>query len=583
MPAGRSPARPRRWGLAPDSFVNDRAATHVIWRLGSRVHQVLSTRGAAHTPAWRAAAAAGALTDLLGAWYLSKSEEFHLVPRLVLDAADLALWCLAAGDDPDSTSDAVIPAVALAAEAGARLGFGGLVVPATQAVVAWAVRRARGHDPRVWQLGWQIMGVAGGAGLSVSAFRRREAVRAEHERDLEARVQAAELAGAHQLATWADPVADLLLRARALVDLGGATPRPTGLVGAWKAALADATRARSAFLGDTLATWQVVHNLHPDLRTAVRLELESDAGTVLLSPAQADELRDRLDQQGLHGSVAVALADPVEARRPGGRRDLVVGGALVSIGPAVGERSWIYDAVPTAFVMSTLWLLPPLSQTREGVRLPAVIAPIVGTAAVTAWAVVQAERQGLVPRRPAVVASGLATLAYTVGSSLGARSPHSPDGASRFGWMLALQGYLLVTEHAAPELSGRDRTLARLGAGGLVAIGWTLAPAPRSMRSLLSEVVWPVGIGLWAGSTARSIARDAARTAEQVGRRDAEAVTGALEQGRERVRQYLSAELSSSLVALASRESELDADIREEAARRLAEVGLRLAAEPVLA
>ncbi len=335
-------ARPRRWGLAPDSFVDARAATHLIWHLGSRIHQVLSTRGAARSPAWRAAAVAGAVVDAVGASFLVESDAFHLLPRLAADAADLAVWCMAAGDDPDSTSDAVIPGVALAAEAGARLGFGGLVVPATQAVVAWAVRRARGHDPRVWQLGWQVMGVAGGAGLSVSAFRRREAVRAEHEHDLEARVQAAELAGAHQLATWADPVADLLLRARALVDLGGATPRPTGLVGAWKAALAEATRARSAFLGDTLATWQAVHNLHPDLRTAVRLELEPGAGTVLLSSAQADELRVLLDEAGLHGHRRPS-SWPIEAeaRRPG--RAAGPARPRVAPVPRAGERRTVVD------------------------------------------------------------------------------------------------------------------------------------------------------------------------------------------------------------------------------------------------
>ncbi len=59
-------------------------------------------------------------------------------------------------------------------------------------------------------------------------------------------------------------------------------------------------------------------------------------------------------------------------------------------------------------------------------------------------------------------------------------------------------------------------------------------------------------------------------------------MAGAVEQGRERVRDYLAAELSSSLVALANRESELDADIRVEAARRLAEVGLGSRPSPAM-
>ncbi len=168
-------SRGSRSGLAPDSFVEARVATHLMWRLCSRVHAVVSTRGAAKTPLWRAVALASVGADLVGAGLLRRDKEFHFVPRLAVDAADLAVWCLAAGDDPDTTSDSVIPGVGLAAEAGARLGLRGMIVPVVHASVAAAVRKRRGHDLRLWQLGWQVMGVIGGIGLSVSGARRRTA------------------------------------------------------------------------------------------------------------------------------------------------------------------------------------------------------------------------------------------------------------------------------------------------------------------------------------------------------------------------------------------------------------------------
>jgi hypothetical protein len=566
--AGRS----TRSGLAPDGFVEARVATHLMWRLCSRFHAVVSTRGAAKTPLWRGLAVASVGADLVGARWLRRDREFHLGPRLVVDAADLALWCMAAGDDPDTTSDSVIPGVGLAAEAGARLGLRGLVVPAVSASVMAIVRKRRGHDLRLWQVGWQVMGVIGGIGLSVSAARRRLAVEEEHRRDLEARMQAGQLAGYHALVTAADPVADRLQRATALVDLGGEGQRRTSSVNAWKATLAEVTRERAAFLADVLMLWQSAHNLHPDLQTMVRLAIEPGSGTVLLTLSQADELRRALDTLDLRGTVAVELADPTESRRPDGRRDLIVADQLVSLGRPAESLSAIYDAVPTAFVMSTLWFLPPLSDTREGLPPGGAAVPVVLSSAAALWSAVRANREGLVPRRPSILLSGIATVVYTLTSSRMAKNPHSPDGASWFPWMLALQGYELVTEHCGPDLPALELRMARLGAAAVVGLGWLRSPPPRSGRALLSEVVWPLGIGIWAGATARAIKADAARLAEEIRSQDAMSVATAFAEGRQQVIEYFKHELESTELELESHGRAMDPRQRDEAQRRLAEV-----------
>jgi hypothetical protein len=558
--------------LSPESFVEARVATHLMWRLGSRLHSAISTRGAAQSAGWRSAAFASIALDLVTASRLRRDRSFHFASRLALDAADLALWCAAAGDDPDTTSDSVIPGVALAAEAGARMGARGLVVPTVNAAVVALVRRRRGHDLRLWQIGWQVMGVFGGIGLSVSAARRRAAVEEAHRRDLEARVQASELAGSHAVMTESDPVADHLQRATALIELGGLVPRRSSSVSSWKASLAEATRARAAFLADTLLTWQTTHNLHPDLRSMVLMDLAPGVGTVLLTDSQADDLRSQLDLLDLRGKVTVTLADAHEARRPDGRRDLLLNGRELRLGRPSETLSLLYDAVPTAFVMSTLWFLPPLSDTREAVPFRVAAGPMTITAGAAAWSAARANRDGLAPRPASVALSALATGIYTWTSGPAARSPHSPDGASWFPWMLALQGYTLVTEHCGADLDPRLLRLARIGTVAFVAIGLLRSPAPRSLRAAVSELVWPVGIGLWASATARAIRTDAMRRADEIRDHDESSIDSAYVRGRSRIVRYLERELEQAERELRQKAPEMDGDLHEEASRRIVAV-----------
>src|SRR5579884_3998010 len=156
---GHAAAPPGRTEPAPwQAFVAARDVFTIVQGLGSRFHQVVSPRAGARTPGWRTAALVCGAGDVAKAVWLGRNDRFHLLPRLALDAGDLALWCLCADDDADTSEDAVIPGVTLAAEAGARLGPAGLVVPATNAAVAALVRRSRGHRLRLDQFTWQLMG-----------------------------------------------------------------------------------------------------------------------------------------------------------------------------------------------------------------------------------------------------------------------------------------------------------------------------------------------------------------------------------------------------------------------------------------
>jgi hypothetical protein len=222
--------------------------------------------------------------------------------------------------------------------------------------------------------------------------------------------------------------------------------------------------------------------------------------------------------------------------------------------------------------MSTLWFLPPLSETREAVPLNRTLGPAAMTAATGVWSAVRANRDGLAPRGPVIALSALASAVYTYSSATAARHPHSPDGASWFPWMFALQGYELVIEHCGPELTPRQRQLVRMGVPCLVALGWLRSPRPRSMRALVSEVVWPIGIGLWAGATARAIQADSASRAEEIARQDAEAVQAAYEEGRNRVLDYLAAELEFTQRDFAEHAAGMEKSHCLEAQRRLDEI-----------
>jgi hypothetical protein len=493
----------------------------------------------------------------------------------VLDAADLAVWCLAARDDTDTSEDAVIPGVALAAEAGSRLGPAGFVVPLVNACVAGTVRRRRGHELRLEQFTWQLMGTTGGWMLTVFARRRRAAVEREHDRDLRALLQGARLAGLHDVVMTNEGAIDVLQRATALVDLTGPGGRRRDFAGAFKADIADAVRARATYLRDALLVWQTRHNLQPDLRRAVSIELVPEAGTVLLGAEQVLQLHAALDGADLSGRVPVALADPAEAARPHGDRDLVVGGTRVALPSAAVERMWRFDAIPTAFLMNIGWLLQPTGRHREAVRWPATALPLTMSIGATFWSARRADRDGVASPRIALGLAFGSTIAYTVAASRSMRNPHArvgdasdPKLVSRFPWTLSLQGYELVRSIVAADLDAPERAWAAAASAVIVVTGWRLAPAPRSARALAAELAWVAATVIGARQLREAIAGQADELAAAVGADDERATREAYREGRARAQATIAAAVDDARRSLEAAEH-LDAELRAEAERRL--------------
>jgi hypothetical protein len=558
-----------------DPVVASRAVLTAAQGLGSRFHQVLSPRGAARTPAWRAAALMSAGVDVAKAAWLARDDRFRLAPRLALDVADLALWCLAADDDADSSEDAVIPGSSLAVEAGARWGPVGLVVPAANAAVAAAVRARRGHRLRLEQFSWQVMGTVGGWGLRALAGRRRSRLERRHQADLTARAHTAELAGLHDLIVEREGAIDVLQRATALVELSVPGAGRGSLAGAVKAAAAEAARDRVTYLADALARWQSRHNLTPDLARMVSLETAPGAGTVLLGASQARRLAEELDRLDLAGPVPVHVV-AARSDQPFASRSLMVGPHVVDLPAEAGQTRWVLDATPMAFLMDLGWLAQPMGAQREAVPLSATAGPLLGALAGAISASRRSERDERMSPETAVGLAGAVTLGYTVAATRAMRHPHTPAGISRFPWVMALQGYELIRGISASESSTRARSLGLLGTAAVVAAGWRLSPRPRSARALLAELGWVVSFDVYTRRLRRAHETAGAELSARAADRDEAICAAAYRRGRARAHAIVAEALQAACDELDAAWPSLEPEVRDEARRRLGQAAAML-------
>jgi hypothetical protein len=488
---------------------------------------------------------------------------------MLLDAGDLAVWCCAATDDADTSEDTVIPGVALAAEAGARLGLLGFVVPAVNATVAVAVRSRRGHRLRLEQFSWQLMGVAGGWMLTAFARRRQNTLEREHETDLRARLQGAELAGIHDLVTINEGAIDVLQRATALLDLGASgSQRRRDLAGAFKADVAKAARSHATYLRDALMLWQTGHNSQPQLSRTVSIELAADDGTILLSARQVGRLHAELNRLDPAGRVWVAAADRSQASHPYGDRDLKIDSSIVALPGDTPTRAWTFDAIPTAFLMGIGWLLQPMGKHREAVPFSATVVPLAMTIGAAAWSARHADRHGTATPGVAVGLSFATTVAYTVTATRAMRNPRT-NTVSRFPWTLALQGYELVRSSVSTDLDTGQRRRAATGTAAIIGLGWALTPRPRSVLALAAELQWVVGTVMGARQLQGAIHNCADQLAQKMSEQDDRAIAVAYQRGRASANATIAAALATAGEALTNASRNLDPELRAEAERRL--------------
>ena len=553
-----------------------RSTLHLSLRIAVRCNQVLQRSGAAAegTGLWRAALPAFVVLDLVVWRILRRSERFGLAWRLPLDSLDAAFWTLSPHPSSGRYELAVLIAVPLAVEAGVRVGWRALVVPAGVVGSAAAAGFLVGNPFDVLALSWLVLAVVLGTGFF--RYCRRMDERAERERRavLRAARRRAYLAGQNQVAMGASSVVDAI---EGLVPVLG-VPRSGSafwrLADGWKSQLSSSTAEEARYLQVALLEWERAHNRHPDLSGLVRVVVDEGQGTTLLTATQAEELGRALDALDLRGRVAVRLRDADVSRLPGQAVRLIVNGHAVVV--HADRRTGPPPFDPCALAYSYVFVLQLTGPVPVLGGIPVVNA--LAGAAICLLAGVASHR--------AIVAHGerarmsVFGLAVAVGLALGAlahaaRVPFTPDGDGNFGFgsgiiLLAfLGGFYWRALARRPWLMPAAVTL-------VTGFGLLMFPAHATAREVAAVITYNLFAYFPSRHLDRTLRAAAGRHAASTDALDEGAERAAFLEGRESVVALVRQARDDALEHLRRMQPRLDARVADLAADRLEEVERRL-------
>ena len=559
--------------LRTAALVRDRY--FIWWRLAVRFVEAASlvALGRDYHGLGLAAAAACALYDAGLALWLQRTGRTALWWRLALDSVDVTVWSQAIGGSSDIASLAASP---LALEAGLRFGWRGLVVPATVGGVSTAVGLAAGQQPRLAPFLWPLVAVA----LAVLAHwylrlrvgRRLEV--AEHE--IEAAASRAELAGQNSVAAGADSIVDLLSRTTPLLSAGGA-PLPPSRLAAWKLALAEASAGQASYLGVVLARWQRLRNsMSPDLRSDVELRCPDAAGTLLLSPAQAEGLDRVLDGLSLSGVESVAAPSPA----PAGREQLLfVGGRRVVLPADPKPAAPSLDLGPFALLLGAGTILSQSPPRTDEVPYQLTFPLAVAAGLLALWAYWRIDRRGPAAHASVLLAALALGAVDAALATLAMQNPYT-DHLARFPFLLFLTwlGPMLVVYWR--DLSRPVRWLALGGAAAAVLAGFALLPHAVPVSHLVVAAVWPACMFLVSLRLRDMLGQDESDVAVELALRQEAAIDAAYRRGQRLVADLVRAAADDAEKAYQELRGGLPPAVAAEFERRLTEVGTRLARLP---
>jgi hypothetical protein len=553
------------------ALVGRRTRLHVGVRVGVRMWLVAAPSGWAGSLRGARVMVGGA-GDVLTAFWLSRNDALGWW-RLAADCAEAAVWAATAADTNDAGRPAFMPSIPLALEAGARMGPVGIVVPAVLTATVAAVRAAKGHRLRLGQAAWPALSGAGGWALAGYQRGRLRQLMVERDGATSAGVAAAFRAGPLDAAAAADSVIDEVQRACLLMeDAGG--PSLRAAVATWKASLAETIRHEAVYLLDALWQWQALRNMHADLSTAVRFDIDPTP-PVILTRRQAAELWQCLDELAPRGPVSVEVIDPVEAARPGGQRRLRIGAHELVLAP--DERpSWLIDVSPLFLALAGVRVacssFPDLGAVPLAVTLPA--AAGYGTAAI--WGHRRLVRRGLTVR-PGIAAAALAIAApYAVAATLTSTSGSTSAGLPQFPVAGALQGLLFVLGSVNSSLTARQRQLVATAVTSIGLAAWACSPNRSQWRALVADGCWIAAAAIAVSGLTESVDANAEALAQSLDAADEALVHDAFGQGRQSAADLAASYAAAAECRLRDIGSRLEPRVRAEAIRRLSNIADRV-------
>jgi hypothetical protein len=342
-----------------------RTTLHLTLRLTIRVDQALELSGAASEGAgllWRLALPAFIALDLVVWRMLRNDDRFGLAWRLPLDALDAAFWTTSPLPLSGAADLALLVAIPLGVEAGVRIGWKSMVVPAalfmSTSTAAWLV----GKPLQIMGVMWIV--VAAIVGLAFFRHCRHQDQRADVERQrvLAATKWRAFLAGQNQVAMGASSAVDVI---EGLVPVLGRPPADSALgrlADGWKGQLSESTSHEAKYLQVAALEWERRHNAHPDLSGLVTVHLEAGHGTTLLTAPQVVQLHGALERLRPAGVVTIGLTDAETPRLPGQVLRLDVNGHAVVLPADHRAKPSPLDSALVAYlyvgVLVAVWALP---------------------------------------------------------------------------------------------------------------------------------------------------------------------------------------------------------------------------------
>ncbi|MCO5995337.1 hypothetical protein [Actinoallomurus rhizosphaericola] len=513
------------------------------------------------------AAVCCAALDLRLGSYSGRSRPRRLAFRLLLDTVDVALWSIALHGAADV---AAVVATPLAFEVGLWYGRWFALAPAVVGTATMITLRLAGYPPAplvyLWPAVWAAAGV-----LMALVLRARWRGEARSARDaIEAAVGQAELSGQNSVAMGADSVVDLLIRTNPLIAAYEAAPRPSPFSG-WKAELAEACSRQATYLGVALTRWQRLYNSRsPDLSADVELEVASRAGTLLLSPGQAQRLQEMLEGLAPRGTVRV---DVPRQGPVGAEQTVMVGAARLVIPADRAPRPRPLQIAPFALgagaILTLVQSLPQWEAAPLWTTVPLALVLTVGC-----WLCLA--RPGQDPMRMArrLVVAGLAIGAADAVLTSAFMRPDS--GRLPFLFFLQWFGPLFVA-HVA-DLPRWQRGLVPVGAVAAVAAGMLAMPRDFTLIAVLMAVPWLANPIFMVMGLRRLMAADSSDLRAEMER----VHNGAVKEGFSRGRRLVVRLTTEAVQQLRDRyggvRESLPADIAAEIERRLDEVGALLAA-----